>query len=261
MKKKLIIFFVIIIGIFTIGVGGCSKSDKKGLTDFKDYSNLNLNDVTNVHVKCNEKNQYVYEEYDITDKSDVERIATWLDRDDAFVRVRNYGPNTYYRAMTLYNGEILLAEIPLGHINDGSKTYEASEILINHIIDCGKKMDYFKGFRSIDRICGKDINFYDIVKVEAYLQNSESNIVDIQKTFEITDNPTVSRLIEILQYRKAFLEMEDIWESNDLSYIKLYDSVGNSGAVMLNYGKYKLLADEAYTLITDYGVTNGYLQN
>lgn len=259
MKKKLIIFFVTIIGIASLCFVGCEGGKiTKSLADFSGYKELDIDRVTRIHAIWDEGGGRCVE-YDIVDKNDLRNIVSFLVGEDSFMRISHSDHDCYRHSIVLYDGETRLAEVPLGHIKDGADWFEYSTPFVyNYVRLCGENMDYFRGFFGLEE--KGDIDLNDIQKVKVYIQEGEDWQSPTYIKYDICEEENVGFIVEALTDRKAFITMNQPWESNDLSYIEIYDGAGGCVTVMLDYGRHKLLATGVYNFIRDYGLTNGYLQ-
>lgn len=262
MKKKTLLCIIVSALISIMCFAGCQDGKVvKSLTDLNVYKDLDMDKVNRIHVNwdpCDGDGKLV--EYDITDKEDLRIIKSSLAGKDALTMIIHYEHDGgSLSTVKLCDSETELAVVPLGHIKDGVSWYEHSTSFVrNYVYACGERMDYFRGFFGLDELGNTDLD--NAVKVKAFIQQGDNWQSPTYTTYEICEDENVGYIVENLSYRKAFITINELWDSTDLSYIEIYDNIGKHTTVMLNYGRYKILALGIYEFIKDYGITNGYLQ-
>lgn len=271
MKKKLIALLVLIIGIVTLGAGGCSISKYRSLTDFQQFKGIDTKSITAISVSWSDTGGPVFTRFTMDDEDDVKFIVDKVSDKKAFIKQKGFYEGNNNK-LTFYAGDKDLGTIGYTNISDnnGFSRYSFTN---------GEVFDYIKSYMiendletsplvdnrnySIKELA-PHTNFDRIVKIEVGWQTAEIYEEGAMVFFDITDKEAINYIIEELSGENVFEGIAEKYEKKNYTNIRFLDDERyywlSSVINISEDGNPRLTNDEVRNFIHDYGVTNGYLQ-
>lgn len=271
MKKKLIALLALIIGIVMLGVGGCSISKYRSLTDFQQFKGIDTKSITAIGVSWSDTGGPVFTKFTMDDEDDVKFIVDKVSDKKAFIKQKGFyeGNNDSF---TFFAGDKELGTIGYTNISDnnGFSRYsftnsEVYDYIKSYMIENDLETSPLVDTRNYSiKELAPYTNFDRIVKIEVGWQTAEIYEEGAMVFFDITDKEAINYIIEELSGENVFEGVAKKHEKKNYTNIRFLDDERyywlSSVINISEDGNPRLTNDEVRNYIHDYGVTNGYLQ-